>query len=596
MHKEFLSFDGEAIDQKYVLLANCNNDLLENKDGITTDEALEWLVAINNKYYSRKYINVGFGINYDIEMILRTLPEKNKKEIFYGTKTTYKEYKLVYIPRKFFLIEYRVGAQKRKMYWYDVFSFFQGNFISVIQKQLGLTDDVIEWGKVARKEFSWNDYEMIKKYNYKECVYLSQIMQKLKRHTDKLELNIIHWYGSSALAQATLNKWQAEQEYLYCNEENLRTEVIEAFNYGYFGGRIELLKLGTFPAVYSYDINSAYPTAISLLPKMQYYWKKVTDYDSAPAFTIWKVTYKYDKAYIPVFPHRNADGSIQFRTRGTGYYWKPEIDQAIRLYGRDAIKIEYGFQQSHYSRAEFSKKIARVYDLRRKYKEEQNDLEYVLKIILNSVYGKFAQSVGQAAYRNIAYAGFITSFTRAKLLEYIEVEDLDSIIGFATDCIYATKPLVNIPIGKELGEFTDNGIARATFIMSGLYRLQQNGKDKIAQRGYGNELDFTTLLYQLIDDFEHYTELKKAERIAKVPVRTFIGYKRATTQFDAFGEHYLKFVEYTKDVKPDSLEKRQYNFKNGFNWMNESIDSKPFKGLVTTQSHIYQKSDIETYD
>ncbi|MFH7820757.1 hypothetical protein, partial [Neobacillus thermocopriae] len=78
-----------------------------------------------------------------------------------------------------------------------------------------------------------------------------------------------------------------------------------AWAYAYFGGRIEQLKLGTFPKVFAYDINSAYPTGITKLPQCVHSWQKVKwnpEKFKEPYyyFSVWKVTYDYD-TYLPIF-------------------------------------------------------------------------------------------------------------------------------------------------------------------------------------------------------------------------------------------------------------------------------------------------------
>jgi len=64
----------------------------------------------------------------------------------------------------------------------------------------------------------------------------------------------------------------------------------------------------------------------------------------------------------------------------------------------------------------------------------------VLKLGINSVYGKTAQSIGQPIYRCPIWAGAITSGCRAQLLRLI-AQDPGAILSVATDGITSIRPL-----------------------------------------------------------------------------------------------------------------------------------------------------------
>jgi hypothetical protein len=80
---------------------------------------------------------------------------------------------------------------------------------------------------------------------------------------------------------------------------------------------------------------------------------------------------------------------------------------------------------------------------------EYDITEKVLKLILNSVYGKLAQFVGSSNKvpncANPYYAAAITAYCRRRLIELAMV-DPSAIVFFATDGIIATRPLHHLPI------------------------------------------------------------------------------------------------------------------------------------------------------
>ena len=80
----------------------------------------------------------------------------------------------------------------------------------------------------------------------------------------------------------------------------------------------------------------------------------------------------------------------------------------------------------------------------------------VIKLAINSVYGKFAQRVGQLgqppSYGCLWYAAAITAGTRRKLME-AALNDPKAVIAFATDAVFSTCVLaLDVPETKILGE------------------------------------------------------------------------------------------------------------------------------------------------
>jgi hypothetical protein len=92
--------------------------------------------------------------------------------------------------------------------------------------------------------------------------------------------------------------------------------------------------------------------------------------------------------------------------------------------------------------------LAEGKDLEPEIPYEYDITEKVLKLILNSVYGKLAQFVGSfnkvPNCANPYYAAAITAYCRRRLIELAMV-DPSAIVFFATDGIMATRPLHHLP-------------------------------------------------------------------------------------------------------------------------------------------------------
>ena len=111
-------------------------------------------------------------------------------------------------------------------------------------------------------------------------------------------------------------------------------------------------------------------------------------------------------------------------------------------------------------------------------------MELPLKVILNSIYGKTAQRVGNRIGNlfNPVIASTITGTTRAMLYDFVQKHEIEKdVVSFATDSIISTKKL-NIH-SIQLGKFAfENSGSDVYVLQNGIYRF--NGKWK--KRGIGN--------------------------------------------------------------------------------------------------------------
>ena len=575
--REFIALDGESIKHHYILLANNKGDYIESYTYLKTDNILQWLCMLDQKYDA---IFTGFGLNYDVEHWVRDLPDKNKDELFYQNKTKYKQYELVYYKKKFFQVRYPHKSKNYIFRVYDVIGFFTGNFESVVKSTLNVTDKIISEGKSKRSVFRVSELDEIKQYNKRECELLVEVMNELRNRFNAIGIYPEHWYGSSAIAQQVLRQWEVTREIVNFNPDYLKPELEQVFRYAYFGGRIELLKLGSFNNIRVYDINSAYPSAITIAPSCGYRWYKTAYHPVNSILSVYKVKWDIPErfCYIPPFPVRSDTGSISYPLRGCGYYWKPEIDAALSKY-KKYLTIEYGYQQTEEKPTELAENVRKLYQDRQRYKLENNPAEFSIKIILNAMYGKFAQGVGNCIFQNYAYAGFITSYTRAKLLEAAYSGNQKDIIGFATDSIISTADL-KLPISKQLGDWSKEIYDKGTFIMPGLYYLSGR-KTKLATRGYGR-----------IDNINEVIKSLSIRRKAETTVNIFVGYKLAKKQYKALGTKYLQIIQHKKEIQPYSLKKRHYE-KRRIDWSHGVIHSRPLTGDGRMSAIYSRKNTIE---
>jgi hypothetical protein len=127
-----------------------------------------------------------------------------------------------------------------------------------------------------------------------------------------------------------------------------------------------------------------------------------------------------------------------------------------------------------------------MYDQRRLLQEQGNSLERALKLILNSLYGKLAQTIGATTegpprWHQLEYAGYITSYTRAKIYRAMQLNP-DAIIATETDAVFSKEPL-DLPLSGALGDWEETIFDEITYLQSGFYYAVTNGEIISKYRG-----------------------------------------------------------------------------------------------------------------
>jgi hypothetical protein len=206
--------------------------------------------------------------------------------------------------------------------------------------------------------------------------------------------------------------------------------------------------------------------------------------------------FKFDLSFYP-FPFRTKNGAIMFPANVKGVYmrddvvaafkWFDEFDRQGRLCNRlihpegpEIRVIEAMFFVPATDEKPFAF-VQELFDLRASIiAENKNDVRgVVLKLAINSIYGKLAQSVGRKGqpptFGSPWMAAAITARTRRKLIE-AALTGPDSIVCFATDGIVSTSPLdVFVPPSKTLEHWEHEEAKHGgVFVRSGVYAVIKN--------------------------------------------------------------------------------------------------------------------------
>lgn len=474
-------FDYKAQPQPYVLLGNSKDQHISNEEGLSTYECLEFM--LNTKQEHQNSIFIGFSFNYDINQILKDLPERCLWQLHDTNETYAGGYKIRWLPRKEFYVKH--CATKRSFVLYDVFGFFQSSFLKVCEQYLGKDDarlTTIQEGKAARSSFSWDELdEFIIPYNKKELEMLVEIMDLFRKDLAGVGIHPSRWHGPGAIANEVLKK------YGVVAVRDIPEEVLDATQYAYAGGRFEHFFMGRHDGrVYESDIHSAYPEAATKLPDLsEGYWEFVKAFEPG-SFGVWDISYKYGQQDFkpqPLFC-RSESGSISYPRKVAGWYWTPEAELVPHC-----VRNGWVFRSNNSSRP-FAF-IEKLYEERRLFKSQGSSTERAIKLILNSLYGKLAQTVGgkdgPPSHHQLEYAGYITSYTRAKIYKAI-MQNPDAIIAAETDAVFSTEPL-DLDYGESLGQWELKEYDSITYLQSGFYYATQGEAVICKYRGMDRDGD-----------------------------------------------------------------------------------------------------------
>ena len=443
---------------------------------------------------------MSFYFSYDTNMILRHLPDSKVSELaadgscfVADPNDPLRGYVIEYQPKKKTVIRLRVKQSEDAkptnitITIYDVWGFFQSSFVGAL-KQFGIGAaeelEAIESMKGARSEFDTKDFDKIAEYNASECRLLVQLMERVADRMESVGIRLAQWHGAGAVAAAIFKQHDVKR-HLYKPEGY---DHVLAVRSAYFGGRIQALKVGEFGHCFQYDIISAYPSVMRELSSLEgcteeYTDEFIPDYPYAVYLVEWDIP---DDVPVTPFPFRNKDGTIDYPYVGSGYYWFPEVDAALRHFP-EYVKIVAGyvFKVRDLSVQPFEF-INDMYVKRRELKKAGDYAQICLKLGLNSLYGKTAQSIGRKdqppPYQCYIYAGYITSGTRAKMLD-AAMQDPESVIAFATDGLLTTTEK-DLPLETKLGNWEVGEYDTAFIIKPGFYEITKGDERSVRVRGF----------------------------------------------------------------------------------------------------------------
>lgn len=299
----------------------------------------------------------------------------------------------------------------------------------------------------------------------------------------------------------------------------------EYFRKGYYGGRAEIFKTGlqNRSDIYVYDINSLFPYCMLINDYPDLKSIKKSPNLQKTGMTTCTVE---SNMKIPILPYR-GDSLIFPNGRFSGTWTNNEIQYFIKQGGK-ILKVTSGVHFEKTVRP-FTNFVKHFYSLRLNAKT--NEEKYFYKILLNSLYGKFAQGneiqtlqsgeinektsglifydykgmayfvdnekTNTSLYSNIIWSAYVTAYARI-ILHKLLVKDEKNLIYTDTDSIFTYNK--NFPIGKEIGNLKlESKSHSGLFLLPKLYFLfnSKDELDKAANKGFPVSSDtMMRFLYQ----------------------------------------------------------------------------------------------------
>lgn len=499
--KQIVAWDGEGINlrgegkpQSYVLFGSTLGHI-ENVEGLSTFECLDYVIETGQ--LDPKALHVGFAFSYDTNMIIQTLAPVTLQRLYQKGWVRLKrpngeQFTLTFAKGKFFRVtkyraDYNATTNKRAkstVCIYDIFSFFASSFIKAYENMVGEIPDIIKSGKAGRGQFTVADFDEVRKYWSVEIQLLKVLAEELRERIYNAGLRISQWHGPGALATYAMRQHGIKQ-----HMSETSPEIREAARYAYAGGRFELFRMGRITGpVYGIDINSAYPEAIAQLPSLvEGGWRYVKAPKRIEKFGVYHVRMKVGSGFqtqqAPLF-HRDKDGRVSFPWQTDGWYWSPEVSNiagALRGNAKDlgdgrGVEVIEGWEYVGWKTRPFEY-ISAMYDQRLQWKYDGNSAQMALKLCMNSKYGKLAQRIGwdevtrrMPPFHQLEWAGWVTSYTRAKLFKVMKQIPFDQLIAVETDGIYTTMNPAELGIENSvlLGGWEISTYSEVLYVQSGL--------------------------------------------------------------------------------------------------------------------------------
>ncbi len=419
---------------------------------------------------------VAYNLKYDMGAFLQNIPSNRLQVLRRKGWCFYKKFHYAVISNKCLTV--RKG--KNAIHIYDLLNFYNMSLNKAAE--VYLNDKKID---IETKSF-WpyyvcQNWTKISNYCIRDSILCNRLADILIKRFEKYGIYpkklysvayISYQYFRQKTAYVTVKRyWEHEREVL--------RYAMESYN----GGKFEVTEKGT-GYYYEYDIVSAYPYEISNLADIS--WARIVRDKKYRKYALYgfircKVDIPFD-CYSPVVMKRkqlNCYPVGQFERTITKTEYEYLISQGADITITDAYWLHLDNRQYPYK-----KEINRLVKLKQRFKAEHKDLDYqTIKILMNSLYGKFVQLIKKEDYYaagsnwNPIFGAIITGNCRCRM-SALQQEN-NNIVAVHTDSVISTARLP-FTGSDSIGDLSFETEGQGVILGSGIYQIG----DKIKFRGF----------------------------------------------------------------------------------------------------------------
>jgi len=372
------------------------------------------------------------------------------------------------------------------MYINDCGPFFQTSFLAAVDPDKWsdpiLSDveyHILEAGK-ERRSTAHLDKKMLE-YNALENEVFARLMSQLAHGFAEcgIRLRRDQWYGPGQAAQTWLNGIRDLPDGASVREV-VPQHVLDLGRESYYGGWFEIFAHGHIPGTcWEYDINSAYPHIIAQLPCLFHGKWTRSSHMVHDRLCLVRASVTGSDRHCGAMLHRMPDGCIRRPLYTEGVYWADELAAAQAAGVVETVAVSEAWVYEPCPCPPPLRGVAGLYDQRLRVGKD-TPAGKALRLLINSLYGKFAQSVGEPRYANPIYASLITSGCRTMILDAIasHPRKTDAVVMIATDGVYFTSPHPTLPVSRKLGEWDVTERRNLTLFKPGVY-WDDNTRERI---------------------------------------------------------------------------------------------------------------------
>lgn len=518
-----------------------------------------------------------FNLQYDAGALIKYLfPIKFYKAIHLGLNVKYNNISLRYIPKKKLTINYK----GYRIYFYDTWQFYHQSLKNASKNYLNKNKLEYNILNMMPDVLEKNIIEALK-YCYIDAELCGQLFRRIYAMVEKIGIK-----NPELLSQGYI-------AYQYFKNELTRVPFIPfnfKFQKAYRGGRFEVFKKGYFKKAYYYDINSAYPFAISKLKSiegcktvMNNFYMQNSDYS---VFNC-NVSIPFKEIISPI--GIKVFNKIIFPTGYLKNIWIDKNDFDCLKKSGSQIEILMAYHIITYKETIFKNKINYIYKMKSKYPEDAQ----IWKILANSIYGKLLQNIkqyvrktnkvfneqiadiyfdketGQLFFKfdnkgrclNFIFASFITSHTR-KQIYYDIFKHQKHIIAIFTDGIISDKKLP-LKLSNNLGDYKLKKINNLYMIGTGIYFYNYKKEQFSLFRGF--RVDGKSMLNKI---------LKSKRSIVNFEIKEHIG----------LGKSIATGTEIDFNLIMPIIKQLDLNFDNKRIWMNKIKKGQDLQKQISSLS------------